>query len=83
MSDKARISIVGLGRLGTPIGVCFATRGFDVIGYDPVPEKVEAVAARRPPGYEPELGTYYAQVGDRLRATNDLAEAIGATSDLE
>ncbi len=79
MSDKPRISIVGLGRLGTPIAVCFALRGFEVIGYDPVPEKVDAVNARRAPGYEPELKTHYEKVGDRLRATTDLVEAVRGT----
>ena len=79
MSENSRISIVGLGRLGAPIAACLAARGFEVVGYDPIEEKVEAMNARRILTHEPRLEEMYERAGDRLRATTDLAEAVRAT----
>lgn len=73
------ITMIGLGRLGTPLAACLAARGYEVVGYDPVPEKVEAVNARRPLAHEPGLEAQYAAAGDRIRATTDLAEAVRAS----
>jgi len=79
MDDRPRISVVGLGRLGAPITACFAARGFEVVGYDPVPEKVAALNARRVLTYEPGFEELLQQVGPRLRATTDLADAVRST----
>ncbi|MFN2304942.1 MAG: UDP-N-acetyl-D-glucosamine dehydrogenase, partial [Anaerolineales bacterium] len=36
----ARIGIIGVGYVGLPLAVVFAEAGFDVIGIDPIQEKV-------------------------------------------
>jgi len=74
-----KVSIVGLGRLGAPIAAAFAARGFEVHGYDPVPEKVAALREHRHLYHEPGIEALYAKAGDRLHATSDLAEAVRAS----
>ena len=71
-----KVSIIGLGRLGAPIAAAVASRDFEVYGYDPVPEAVNAVRERRALYYEPGLEALYEKVGDRLHATSDLGEAV-------
>ncbi len=39
----ARIGVVGVGYVGLPLAVVFAEAGFDVIGVDPIEEKVAAI----------------------------------------
>ena len=39
----ARIGIIGLGYVGLPLAVVFAEAGFNVIGIDPIREKVDAI----------------------------------------
>ncbi|RME43635.1 MAG: hypothetical protein D6791_14980, partial [Chloroflexi bacterium] len=42
-NHEARIAIVGLGYVGLPLAVAFARRGFDVVGVDIDPDKVDAI----------------------------------------
>ncbi|HQN45391.1 MAG TPA: 3-hydroxyacyl-CoA dehydrogenase NAD-binding domain-containing protein, partial [Anaerolineaceae bacterium] len=37
----AKVAILGLGYVGLPLAVVFAEAGFEVIGIDPIAEKVE------------------------------------------
>lgn len=74
-----KVSIIGLGRLGAPIAAAFASRGFEVWGFDPVPDVVEAVRERRSLYYEPGLEELYERTEDRLHATADLSEAVRST----
>jgi len=39
----ARIGVVGIGYVGLPLAVVFAEAGFEVIGVDPIDEKVAAI----------------------------------------
>ncbi|MGQ9455872.1 MAG: nucleotide sugar dehydrogenase [Armatimonadota bacterium] len=39
-SAKARIAVIGLGYVGLPLGIAFARKGFDVIGFDVDNKKV-------------------------------------------
>ncbi len=39
----ARIGVVGIGYVGLPLAVVFAEAGFDVVGVDPLAEKVDAL----------------------------------------
>jgi UDP-N-acetyl-D-mannosaminuronate dehydrogenase len=48
MRQKA-LSFFGLGYVGLTSAVCFASRGFKVIGFDVDPEKVELVNSGKPP----------------------------------
>lgn len=39
----ARIGVVGIGYVGLPLAVVFAEAGFDVVGVDPIQEKVDSL----------------------------------------
>jgi UDP-N-acetyl-D-mannosaminuronic acid dehydrogenase len=43
------ISVIGLGRVGLPLALCFADRGLQVLGVDKDPELLSAVRAGRMP----------------------------------
>src|SRR3954453_12293086 len=47
------VSVIGLGRVGLPLAVCFADRGMRVLGVDNDPERVEALRTGRMPFDEP------------------------------
>lgn len=71
-----RYSIVGLGKLGASMAAAIASRGFDVIGVDVMPEAVDAINAGRAPVEETDLDAMVAANRARLRATMDVAEAV-------
>ena len=74
------ISIIGLGKLGVPLAVCYAHAGFTVIGADVDPDKVEAINAGISPVGEPEVQEILSQVvPDRLTATTDIQAAVRDT----
>ncbi|MFD1832596.1 MULTISPECIES: UDP-glucose dehydrogenase family protein [Streptomyces] len=50
-----RITVIGTGYLGATHAAAMAELGFEVLGLDAVPEKVEALARGRAPMYEPGL----------------------------
>jgi GDP-mannose 6-dehydrogenase len=79
----SRISVFGLGYVGTVSAACFAHQGNEVIGVDLSPGKVEAMEAGRSPIVEPRLGDLIAQCHQSrlLRATSDSAAAV-LTSDI-
>jgi len=72
---EARLGIIGLGYVGLPVAVLFAEAGFDVLGVDIRPERVERINAGLCPigGEEPGLAERLAEVvrAGRLRATTD------------
>jgi GDP-mannose 6-dehydrogenase len=73
-----RISVFGLGYVGTVSAACFARDGHEVVGVDPNPTKVEMIRSGQTPVIEPGLREL---VGDavrrgRLRATGDAVEAV-------
>ncbi len=43
------VSIVGLGRVGLPLALCFADRGLSVLGIDNDPARLDALRTRRMP----------------------------------
>ena len=47
------VSVIGLGRIGLPLALCFADRGLRVLGIDNDPERLRAVGERRMPFKEP------------------------------
>jgi UDPglucose 6-dehydrogenase len=71
-----RISVLGLGKLGACIAAALASRGFHVIGYDVDKRKTEAVKNGLAPIEEPHLQETIEKAGRRLRATDDIREAI-------
>ena len=74
-----RISIIGLGRLGAPIAAALASRGFDVIGVDTDPHKVDAINRGQAPVFETGLEELLVEARPRLRATTDVIRAVRET----
>lgn len=76
-----KISIFGLGYVGTVSAGCLAREGHEVIGVDPVRTKVDLVNAGRSPVIEAEIGEIIATAvkSGGLRATADQDQAIHET----
>jgi len=76
-----RISIFGLGYVGTVTSACLAHNGHDVVGVDINPKKLALVNDGKSPIVEEDIEELvHAQVkAGRLRATADVDEAIAAT----
>ncbi len=73
-----KLSIFGLGYIGSVTGASFAAAGHDVIGVDANADKVALVNAGRSPVVEPGLDALLgtAVASGRLRATTDPGEAV-------
>jgi UDPglucose 6-dehydrogenase len=72
---RARVGVLGLWHLGSVTAACLAEGGFDVVGLDPDPEVVAALAAGRAPVAEPGLAELIAAgtaVGNLRFATPDV-----------
>src|SRR5450830_534037 len=78
---SVKISIFGLGYVGTVTMACLARDGHDVVGVDVNAEKVGTLAAGRSPIVEPGLTDLLARALARgaLRATTVVAEAVAAS----
>lgn len=76
-----KISIFGLGYVGTVSAGCLARDGHDVIGVDPVQTKVDLINDGRSPIIEAEINEIIAEMVaiGRLRATTDPCEAVRET----
>jgi UDP-N-acetyl-D-glucosamine dehydrogenase len=71
-----RIGIVGLGYVGLPLAVAFAEAANEVVGLEADPERAAALNEGR--SYVEDIpDSVLAPLGDRLRATTDVAE-LGA-----
>ncbi|WP_022871994.1 UDP-glucose dehydrogenase family protein [Nesterenkonia alba] len=77
------ISVIGTGYLGATHAACMAELGFDVIGVDVDPEKIDALSRGELPFHEPGLPELIRKHVDsgRLRFTTDMAE-VGAWGDV-
>jgi UDPglucose 6-dehydrogenase len=73
-----RVSVVGLGKLGTPLAAVLANAGHHVTGVDMRAEAVDDLNAGRAPVDEPGLADLIVRNRERLHATTDVA-AIAAT----
>lgn len=76
-----RISVFGLGYVGTVSAGCLAYEGHDVTGVDPVPTKVELISRGHSPIIEAEISEIIASTvkAGRLRATVDQDQAVRDT----
>jgi UDPglucose 6-dehydrogenase len=70
------ISVMGLGKLGSPLAACFAARGFRVMAVDVDGKKVSAVNAGVAPVHEPGLSELLLESEGRLTATEDAEAAV-------
>jgi UDP-N-acetyl-D-mannosaminuronic acid dehydrogenase len=69
MNDLKSVSVIGLGRVGLPLALCFADRGLRVLGVDHDPAVLESIRSRRMP---------FAEAG-----TQELLERVSHTGRLE
>lgn len=72
---------MGLGFVGLPVAVVFASRGFEVVGVNVDEDKVRAVNEGRCYIREPGLPELLRDVVSRglLRATTDAVKAVGGS----
>src|SRR6185312_13427054 len=69
MSEQRSVSVIGLGRVGLPLALCFADRGLRVLGVDHDPAILDSVRSGRMPFVE--------------AGTQDLLERVWASGRLE
>jgi GDP-mannose 6-dehydrogenase len=76
-----RVSVFGLGYVGTVTAGCLAHDGHEVLGVDPLPTKVDLINRGQSPIIEADIGEIVADgvKAGRLRATVDPAVAIRET----
>jgi UDPglucose 6-dehydrogenase len=82
-SGRPRLTVIGTGYLGATHAVCMAELGFEVLGLDVLPEKVEALQSGTVPFYEPGLPELLQKNLDsgRLRFTTSYEE-VGEFGDV-
>lgn len=80
MTEVKSVSVVGLGKLGSPMVACLAEKGFSVIGVDVNQTYVDQINQGRVPVQEPGLDAMLARNHDRIRATTDYCAAIAHSS---
>ena len=75
------VSIFGLGYVGSVSAACLADGGFDVVGVDVSPIKVDMITAGHSPIVEEGLEDLVGKVvaSGRLRATTDATQAVRDT----
>jgi UDPglucose 6-dehydrogenase len=74
-----KVCVIGLGKLGSPLAACLASKGLTVIGVDHDPRKIDAINQDKPPVNEPGLGELIGQARGRLTAISDIETAIAQT----
>lgn len=71
-----KISVVGLGKLGSSMVAGFAEAGIEVIGYDINADLVKALNNGEAPVHETDLQNYISKNRTMIKATNSLERAI-------
>jgi len=75
-TSSSRVAVFGAGYVGLVTGACFAELGHSVVVRDVLPERIAALRRGEVPIYEPGLEELIARNAERLRFTDDVAEAI-------
>lgn len=73
---KPRVSVFGLGKLGSVVAGCWASRGFSVIGVDVNPALVDLCKRGIAPVPEPGLDRVFREAAPRLTATSEATAAV-------
>ncbi len=71
-----KLSVIGLGKLGSPLAAVLANGGHNVIGYDINSNFVDSIINKKAPVDEPLLQQYLESAKEKLTATDNIAEAI-------
>jgi UDPglucose 6-dehydrogenase len=71
-----RLSVIGLGKLGSPMVAALASRGHEVIGLDIMPASVAAMNGHKAPVTETGLQKLIDENKKRISATTDWDQAI-------
>jgi len=66
-----KVSVIGTGRLGIPIIVSLAKRGFEVVGVDKDKSKIDLINKGISPIYEPEVQNLLKKYKSRIKVTSD------------
>jgi GDP-mannose 6-dehydrogenase len=76
-----KLSVFGLGYVGTVSAGCLAHQGHEVIGVDPIRTKIDLINRGQSPIVEADIGEIMSAVVStgNLRATDDSAEAVLST----
>src|SRR6201996_8313229 len=80
MNETRYISVIGLGRVGLPLALCFADRGLRVLGVDHDPAVLESIRAGQMPFSEAGTQALLDRVrrSGRLELTDRAADAAQA-----
>lgn len=70
------VSVIGLGKLGSPLAACLAERGYDVIAVDVNAESVRKINEGRAPVFEPGLDEMIHANRQHIRAVSDFKNAV-------
>ena len=73
-----RVAVIGLGKLGAPMALAFASRGFTVVGVDRDSRAVKAMRAGEPIPGEPGIDKLR-EARTRFKATTNVTEAVRAS----
>lgn len=76
MSQKEKISIIGLGKLGSTMLACFAHKKWDVIGVDINQSFVDIINKGHSPIYEPQVEELINLNDKRITATSETEFAV-------
>ncbi|MDH3288399.1 MAG: nucleotide sugar dehydrogenase [Betaproteobacteria bacterium] len=71
-----KVSVVGLGKLGSPLAAVLASKGHKVIGVDVNAEYVRLLASGKAPVQEPQLQEFIDAGKGHLKATTSFEEAV-------
>jgi UDPglucose 6-dehydrogenase len=74
-----KVSVIGLGKLGSPMAAVYASKGFQVIGVDKYQVYVDALTQGKTPINETGLQELITANKERLTATTDTAQAVKDT----
>ncbi len=76
---KDRVSVVGLGKLGLGLALCFADSGIETLGVDVNQNVVDSINSGLTPIVEPNYQELITELGERFKATLSHSEAIEKT----
>ncbi len=73
---EQKLSVIGLGKLGCTMMVCFAHKGWEVIGVDVNELTIETILRGRSPIDEPFVEEMISDNAERIRVTSDCENAV-------